>query len=303
MNRHDDKIHYVRGVLLIIASSFLWALVETLGYFIPGTNSPYQTILVRYGAHLLFMVVVLGPRYKGGLVRTNRLPLQIFRSMLMVGMPFFYITAVLGYHMPLKDLHAIFWLSPLLVMGLGALILRERTGWTRWLLATIAFVGVLIVLHPDRGALSFQGLLAFGMAFCFSLYRVLTRALRTESTIANLFYTAFGVFVVLLVLAPTFWTELKPEHLVPMVAIGLLGYLALYLVDKAYESAPVSLLAPFIYIEPLIAVVLNFMFLHELPVGSLIIGVPIVLLAGVYLFFTDNRAQHQQNLQPIPAGD
>ncbi|MBZ0285290.1 MAG: DMT family transporter [Anaerolineae bacterium] len=292
---HSEQPRYFYGVFMIVASSCVWALIEALGLYFISDHSPYQTIWVRYGAHLLFMFVALGPRYKTQLVRTNRLRLQIFRSLLMVGMPFFYITAIFN-HMPSKDLYSVFWLSPLMVMGLAVLILGERVRLNRWIAALVAFAGVLIMLHPDRGVLSLQALLPFGMAFCFSLYRVLTRALRTENTFANLFYTAFGVWVVLSFLAPLFWAPLDLNTAIPMIVIGIIGYFGLYMIDKAYEAAPASVLAPFIYIEPIWGALFSFLLLHESPAGSLLLSLPIIIGAGLYLLYTDTRHPQAQLL-------
>lgn len=285
---HSEQPRYFYGVFMIIASSFVWALIEALGIHFISDHSPYQTIWVRYGAHLLFMLVVLGPRYKTQLVRTSRFKLQIFRSLLMVGMPFFYITAVFN-HMESKNLYSVFWVSPLLVMGLAALILGEHIRLNRWIAALVAFIGVLIMLHPDKSILSLQSLLPFAMAFCFSLYRVLTRALRTDNTFANLFYTAFGVWVVLAFLTPLFWTPLDLATALPMILIGILGYFGLYMIDKAYEAAPASVLAPFIYVEPIWGVLFSFLILHESPAGSLLLSLPIIIGAGIYLIYTDTR--------------
>src|SRR4029453_2184019 len=97
----------------------LWALMEFLGRVIPAGYSPYQTVWVRYATHLLFMMTVWGPRYKTSLIRTPHWGMQIVRALLMLGMPFFFITAI--YRMPLDDALAVFWISPLLVMGFALL--------------------------------------------------------------------------------------------------------------------------------------------------------------------------------------
>lgn len=292
---HTEQPRYFFAVLMIVASSCLWALIEALGLYFMSDHSPYQTIWVRYGAHLLFMVVAFGPRHKFELIRTSRFKLQMFRSFLMIGMPFFYVTAVIN-HVSTKNLYSVFWLSPLLVMGLAVLILREKISLNRWIATIIAFVGVLVLLHPDRNILSLKSLLPFAMAFCFSLYRVLTRALRTDSTMANLFYTAFGVWVVLAFLTPLFWTPLDLKTALPMIVIGVLGYFGLYMIDKAYEAAPASVLAPFIYVEPLWGVLFSFVLLHESPAGSLLLGLPIIIGAGLYLLYADTHRPQSQLL-------
>lgn len=300
----QPRYFYALGLLLL--SSVLWASVEVLGEFLPPDTSPYQTVWMRYFTHLLFMMAVFGPRFRTRLVRTSRLKLQLFRSLLMLGMPFFYIQALLSAQMTLKNVNAIFWVAPLLVIGLAVLILREPVGPNRWWATLIAFVGALILLRPDRGILTLNALLPLGMAFCFSLYRVLTRELRTENSITNLFYTAFGVFVPLTLLIPLFWQPLTLEKLLPMVTIGLVGFAALFFVDKAYEAAPASVLAPFIYSELICYVVLRLFLGHHLPLGSSLLGAAILFCACLYLVYSDTRNMPRHAPLPVPgsaAGD
>ena len=103
-----------------VAMAF-WTAMETMGSLIPPRYSPYQTVWTRYGTHLLFMLLVLGPKQKVRFVKTQRLGLQILRSLLMIGMPFCFIMAVSRMRPDL--VWAIFWVSPMLALVLAALLL------------------------------------------------------------------------------------------------------------------------------------------------------------------------------------
>ncbi|MBL8163038.1 MAG: DMT family transporter [Anaerolineae bacterium] len=296
---HLTRSRYFYALGLLLLSSLLWASVEVLGELLPPGTSPYQTVWMRYFTHLLFMLVVFGPRFRTRLVRTSRLKLQLFRSLLMLGMPFFYIQAILSAHMTLKNVNAIFWIAPLLVIGLAVFILREPVSPNRWFATLIACGGAMILLRPDRGIITINALLPLGMALCFSLYRVLTRELRTDNSITNLFYTAFGVFFPLTLLIPLFWQSLTLETLMPMVTIGLVGFAALFFVDKAYEAAPASVLAPFIYSELICYVVLRLFLGHYLPLGSSLLGATILFAACLYLVYSDTRNMPRHAPLPV----
>jgi drug/metabolite transporter (DMT)-like permease len=161
----------------------------------------------------------------------------------------------------------------------------------RWIVAVVAFIGVVILMRPDRDVISLHALLPLGMAFCFALYNVLTRVLRSENTIVNLFYTAFGVFVVMTFMTPLFWQPLTLARLWPMVVIGLTGYIGLWALDKAYAAAEPAMLAPYIFTSTIWSVALNFILFHQLPTGWWLPGILIVLGSMGYLLYSDMRTK------------
>ena len=51
--------------------------------------------------------------------------------------------------MPLAEVISIFFIEPLLVTILSAIILGEKLGWRRLVATTIGFFGALIVVQPN----------------------------------------------------------------------------------------------------------------------------------------------------------
>jgi drug/metabolite transporter (DMT)-like permease len=263
----------------------LWTTVEGTAVFLSRPYSLYQIIWTRYAAHLLFMLVVLGPRYKTRLVRTKHLGLQVFRGLLMLGMPAFFITAV--SRLPVNDVMAAFWVAPLMVLALSAVVLRERIQLWQWAIAGAGLVGALFILRPAGGLLQWAIILPLGMAFCFSLYVVLTRYLRAEETITNLFYTALCVLAPLSLGMPFVWRTPTVGDILLMSIIGLLGLLLLYILDKACEMVPASDFATYLYFQPLWMVAANYLLAAELP-GKLALLGALIISGSITLTFALN---------------
>ena len=238
-----------RALLLLLGVTLLWAAIEIIGVFLPDNLSPYQVVWMRYAVHLLALTVVFGPRYRSRLWRTPRPLLQLGRGLLMLGMPVCYILGV--RQLPPASVWAIFWCAPLLALALAALWLREKVRWPAWLAAAGAYGGVLLLLQPPAIALSAALVLPLGMALCFALYLFASRALRKDSLLASLFYTAVGVLIPLSVRLPHFWRPLSWVGGLEMAAIGLLGLLLLCCLDKALELAAISQVAPVLLAAPL----------------------------------------------------
>jgi drug/metabolite transporter (DMT)-like permease len=232
-----------------------WALIEAVAAGVLVRYSPFQVVFTRYGVHLLFLFVLVrgSPRV---LVRTTRPAFQVARSLLMLGMPACYVFSVQS-GVPQSTLMMIFWLSPLLVMGLSAAFLREPTSPADAGVALLAAFGTLLM--TGRGPLTPASLTIFplGMALTFSAYVVMTRALRTEPTSANLFYTALGPFLALAPFMPALWVTPTWRDALVMVSIGVVGLFALYALDRATAMAPLSRSAPFLYLELPLAMLLE----------------------------------------------
>jgi drug/metabolite transporter (DMT)-like permease len=245
------------AIVLICIFSFIWAFLEVLVQHIPGGYSIYQIIWMRYATHWVFMLLVFGPRYGKKLIITKRLGVQLIRSVMMLIMPVSYVLAT--NYASVQNILSIFWLVPLMVIVSAYLLLGERVSWVYWASGAFASLFLALLLHPDRHITFVGFLLAFIMALSFSLYVVMTGMLREEFRLTNLFYTAIGVIIPLSLGFTSFWKPLTPIAGGLMVLIGLLGFVVLWMLDKALEHTNVSVLAPFLATEMIWILVIHFL--------------------------------------------
>lgn len=236
------------GMLYIVVGALLWAVVESIGVYLVDDQHPLQVVWVRYATHLALLLAVFAPRRGAAVAHAAWPRLQVARGLLMLLMPLFFLAAA-RLTKP-ADVLSVFWVTPLLTMALATWLLREHVGVWRWPLVLGGWAGTLLLMHPDAGALGLGALPALGMAGCMSLYLVLTRMLRDESTITNLVFTAACVLAPLSLALPAFWTTPTGGTIVFMAAIGLFGLGGLYAFDRAVEVAPVSLVVPMLYTQP-----------------------------------------------------
>ena len=240
-----DSFHM--GILLICLASFVWALTEIIIQHIPGGYSLYQVVWVRYATHILFMLLVFAPRYGMKLVTTRRLGLQLLRAVMMLIMPVSFILAV--NHMSVGNIFTLFWLSPLMIIVLSWVLLKEKVSWVYYLISVIGLVGIAILSHPNRSFDITGVILSLAMGLSFSLYLVMTRMLRDEPILTSLFYTAVGVLVPLSARLSTFWKPLTLHSGLLMALVGLLGFVLLWLLDKGLEMISSAVSAPYLYSE------------------------------------------------------
>lgn len=262
-------------VFAIVGMS-LWTLLEFTAAQIGGAVPLIEVVWFRYVFHILFMLVVFAPRHARTMVATQRPLLQWTRPLLMIGMPVSYI---LGEHyVSGADLLSAFWISPLMILGLSAVVLRAPVHRTLLVATCLAYLGVCLILRPGRGILDPGTLFSLSMGFCFGFYVVLTRPLaRTDHVLANMFYTAFVVLVFLTPVMPKFFVMPSLPHLGILAMVGLMGWIFLYLLDRTLDSNPPTILAPFLLVEPIYLMILGCVLSGSLPGITAVAGATLIL--------------------------
>jgi drug/metabolite transporter (DMT)-like permease len=236
-------------MLLMAVFSMVWVLIE-IGVAIRLSNryNLMQVVWWRYGVHLATMLLLFGWRDPAYLWRTSRPGYHWLRSLLMLVMPGSYVLAI-QQGVAGDTVMMVFWLSPLCIVVAARLMLGELVTARTWAACGVAGLAALSMHRPSPPASPWLLILPVLMMLSFSIYVVMTRALRFERLRANMFYTALGVFVVLTPLVPRFWTTPGPGDAAAMVLVGLFGAVALLLLDRSTSCAPVSTTASVLYLN------------------------------------------------------
>lgn len=184
---------------------------------------------------------------------------------------------------PLAQVFALEFTSPLWVIVLSPLLLGERITPVRALAATVGFVGILIVARPSPETFS-PGLVTAALAaIFFALTTMFTKRLtRTESVGCILFWlTVIQLLLGIITAGYDGDIALPDAQTAPyLVVIGFAGLLAHYCITNALAIAPATVVVPFDFARlPAIAVV-----------GMLLYGEPldIWVLIGAAIIFAGN---------------
>jgi drug/metabolite transporter (DMT)-like permease len=278
----------LRAIIYMSMSAFCFAFVEIVGAHLIEGISTYEVVWGRYAIHILFMVVILGPHFKTKLVRTNHLPIQIIRSLTMFAMPVCAILAM-QFQMPEHDLWAVYWTSPLIMLGLSALILHESAGKTRWIAGLVGFVGALILFAPDQGIFTPAIFLALGMSLAVSLHLTLSRFLRHDHPLTSLFHTALWVFIVMSFFVLPVWQTITLRTLIGLIVIGLMGLVTLLVLARVGEIAPIPVAASFSYSESIWRILINIVFFGIFPNKHMLVGGLIIAAVSGFLLWYEMR--------------
>ena len=244
-----------------------------------------NTFEIMFFRSMTGIVIVLSVAWFAGTlgqVRRNNLGLHATRNICHFAgqnLWFYAITVI-----PLAQVFALEFTTPVWVILLSPLLLRERLTSIGLISACLGFVGILIVARPDPSNISLGLVAAASCAIFFALTAIFTRKLtRTETITTILFYltvmqAVFG-FVFALGYGGTI-TMPSMQALPWVVSIGCAGLLAHFCLTKALSVAPASIVMPIDFVRlPAIAVV--GMLLYDEPLELLIfVGAGLIFLAN-----------------------
>jgi len=198
--------------------------------------------------------------------------------------------------LPLPEVTAIGYATPMFTVILAAIMLGERVRLFRISAVALGLVGVMIVIWPrlsvDAGAMGAAGtigaLMVLGASILRALVQIHIRTLvKTEHTAAIVFYFSLTATVLSLLSLPFGWVVPAGTDLILLIGAGLVGGVAQILVTSSYRFGAASMLAPFDYASLIFAAAIGYVIFAELPTVETIIGASLVVLGGVIIIWRE----------------
>lgn len=263
------------GVLMSLNNAILkWV---TTGY-------PAGQIIFTRGVFIWLPIGFLIWR-TGGMhtLRVHRYGLHGARAACLVLSAFLYVTGL--RYLPLADVTAISFSTPLFLTALAPLLLRETVGWRRWSAVIVGFLGIVTIARPTGNIAALAVLLPVGSAFWAAMRDIVTRRMTaTESSNAILCTTTAAVMLAGLATLPLGWRAPQPMDLGLMALGGIFAGFGHHFMIEAFRNAEAVLVSPFRYLTMIWAVLLGYLVWGDLPDELVWLGVALVVLSGIYIF-------------------
>ncbi len=277
------------GILVMILAMFVLASMDAISKYLVAIYDVPQILWIRAVIFVAFAVAVARPRHLRRALKSARPVLQIGRSLILVAETATFILAF--RYLPLADVHAVAALAPLIATALATPLLGEHVGARRWSAVVLGFVGVLIIIRPGLGVFHWTALLPLVAAFFWGIYQVLVRLVSEDDGAATT--TLYTALVAALVwggvgLYSGHWQAPDAVGWGLLSLLGLMAALAHFLVIKALELAPASVLQPFGYTLMLWAVVMGYLVFDHFPDIMTLLGAAIVVASGLYVLYRES---------------
>lgn len=262
----------------MMGSVVSFSLIAIAGRNVSHVHDSFEVLMVR-SAFGFFLVVVVGLA-TGRLheVTTQRLPGHFLRNIIhFTGQNLWFIALTM---IPLAQVFALEFTSPIWVILLSPLLLAERLTAQRLGAAALGFVGILIVTRPGMASLNLGVAAGAGAAVCFAAVSIMTKRLtRGVSVIGILFWLTLMQFFFGLIAAgyDSHITWPTAQTLPWLALIGVCGVFAHLSLTSALSLAPAGFVVPIDFLRlPFIAVVGALFYAEPFD--------PFVLIGGAVIF-------------------
>jgi drug/metabolite transporter (DMT)-like permease len=289
----------VLGIALKLGSVVLFAgmtvCVKFLGQDIPSG----QTIFVR-GLISVLVLTLIAWRTEGlHLLKTRNWRSHARRSLAGTVSMFCLFAAVTK--IPLADVTAIAFTSPMFLTVLAMVFLGEKIHRFRWTALGFGFLGALIMIGPHLSfaeGSSVGALTALGAAMFSAIAMTFLRSMSGgEHAITITFYFSLTFTVCAALTALEGWPLPTATQWCLIVLAGLLGVFGQLLLTYSYGYAEASTIAPLDYTSMIMAVLLGYLFFDEIPSLSIWLGAPLVVGAGLIILWREYYLKKQ--LSPL----
>jgi drug/metabolite transporter (DMT)-like permease len=194
---------------------------------------------------------------------------------------------------PLADMTAIGFTTPLFIMFGAFLFFKEPMRWERWAATVVGFGGVMIVVGPRlSGEGQIYNLIMLASAPMFAASFLITKALtRYETNGVILLWQALTVTIFSLPLALLTWRAPTPVQWAGFALCGLLGSTAHYCLTRSFRVADISATQSVKFLDLVWAALLGWLVFADVPAQSTLIGGAVICASTLWIARRESRSR------------
>ena len=285
---HPQRPIFALGVRIAGAASF-----ATMALLIKIAGASHIALPeIMFWRQFLTVPLVLGYlALRGELhrLKTDRPRTHALRSVVgMMGMVTSFSAVLL---LPLAESTTLGFTTPLFVVIIAALVLRDTVGPWRWTAVVLGFAGVVIIAQPGHGHIPLLGGgLALASALITAIVSFLIRDMgRTEEPMRIVFYFSLFGATLMLGFLPFYMTAHSPQEWLLLLAIGLGGLGGQMGLTASLRHGAVASVAVMDYTQLIWATLFGWLVWDHLPPATTWLGAPLIIMAGIIIAWREHR--------------
>ena len=282
----------ILGILFMILSQFSFSLNDSLVKLIVIESSNQLSLLNTIFIRGLFttLVILLYLKIverKNLITIVSQIPYHK-RGLYEVLTAICFLSGLIL--LPFAEVYTLLMTNPLFVTIFAFLFLKEKVGVRRWIAITVGFIGVLIVINPNKVDFNFLYILPIMAAIFLTIRDIKTKNIANDNNsfeiifITSLLMTVFSGFGSLF---SEFSLEFKSLFKIILASIFLSIAYLLSVLTVFY--APLSLTSSARYSVIIFGIFFGYIFFDELPTINMIIGALFIIFSGLFVIQRERK--------------
>ncbi len=277
----------VKGIFLALLSSFCAVLMSVFLKYAQEDSNVYTVGFMRFFfGFILILPFIFKSKFK--IYKTNNLKFHITRCIINVPMMILGFSALM--YIPLEQIKAIGFLSPIFVVVLSVIFLNERIYLIRTFSLLLGFVGVMIILRPGIIDVSIGAYMVLASTLLWSTIVLITKYMsKSDSamTIITYQYTLVSLFT--LPFAVIYWSNITILSVFYTFMAAIVGTVLHLAINFSYKNAPLSVLQPIWFTQLLWATFFSFFLFAEESLNYFTyIGGTLVFISVLIITYREN---------------
>ena len=271
----------LRACLWMIGAIVSFTAMAVSGRELGGQFDTFEIMMYRSAFGVVIVLAIA--KYAGTVNQINRdaLGLQVIRNLVHFSgqnLWFYALTMI-----PLAQLFAFEFTTPLWVIVLSPLLLGERLTGIRALAAAMGFFGILIVARPTVEGINAGMIAAAACAVFFALTFITTKKLTTRQTITGIMFYLTLIQLIFGVITAGYDGDIALPTLVALpflLVIGVCGLVAHFCITKALSLAPATIVSPIDFARLPVIALIGWLLYNE--------GIDVWVFVGAAVIFAGN---------------
>ena len=287
-----------KAIMLALIASFCAVLMSVFLKLAQEDSNVFTIGFLRFFLGLLLITpIIIQSSLK--IYNTINFKLHILRCVINVPMMIFGFAALT--YIPLEQIKAIGFLSPILVVILSVIFLGERIYLIRTFSLILGFIGTLIILRPGFIEINVGVYMVLASALLWSCVIIITKFMSKNDsamTILTFQYTFVTLFT--LPLAIIYWDNPSFISLIYTLLAAIVGTVLHLCINNAYKLSDLSIIQPVWFTQLVFASFLGFIIFGSLPDFFTWIGAILVFISVLIITYRENYLKKDIAKTSIP---
>ena len=287
-----------KAIMLALIASFCAVLMSVFLKLAQEDSNVFTIGFLRFFFGLLLITpIIIQSSFK--IYNTINFKLHILRCIINVPMMIFGFAALT--YIPLEQIKAIGFLSPILVVILSVIFLGERIYLIRTFSLILGFIGTLIILRPGFIEINIGVYMVLASALLWSCVIIITKFMSKNDsamTILTFQYTFVTLFT--FPLAIVYWNNPSFISLIYTLLAAIVGTVLHLCINNAYKLSDLSIIQPVWFTQLVFASFLGFVIFGSLPDFFTWIGAILVFISVLIITYRENYLKKDIAKTSIP---